>query len=184
MKKRKIEETIETCDICYQETTKIVHCFKECTIKTCYECLEKQIKIKNVKLFSEDPNNFSVTYTCSMCKHKSIYISGETSDEFTKWVRENALCSLFDKFITIEQPEPPQRSNNILRTILADDEADSLILSTIFDTYIPPANLLPWPYRLIPPPYNFISVSTQGATQEDTDIDEEGNNNNNEGDVT
>jgi hypothetical protein len=95
-----------------------------------------------------------------MCQHKSIYTPSETPDEFTKWVRENALCNLFDKFITTEQPVEPLRSNNIIRAILAEDEEDSLILSTLFDTYIPPANLLPWSYRLIPPPYT-LAVRTE-----------------------
>lgn len=161
MKKRKIETPkSHQCDICYQDSETIVECFKGCTINTCEDCLEKQIKIQSNRVVFDQPNNFTISYTCSMCQHKSRYAQDSPEDvKFTEWIRNSpkVLTNLLDKFIGT--PIPTNRNSTYALLATIGDEDD--FLNTIFDSYIPPASLLPWPYRLIPPPWGTIGASGQ-----------------------
>lgn len=168
MKKRKLdsEEESPECDICYQPEAKLINCFRGCTIKTCQDCLEKQIKIDSIRVVFDNPNNFMISYSCSMCKQKCNYLvdpQEEHDKQFTKWVREtpNIANNLLNKFIgTPTTNRSVGISINVLP--LSEDEA---ILSALFDdidSYIPPASLLPWPYRLIHPP-----IQRQSPTQQE-----------------
>ena len=97
-----------------------------------------------------------------MCQYKSTYSMNQSSDGFTIWVRNNIICNLFDKFIgnsTVTNTETTATTATTATTNIIggiSDEDDSFILATLLDTYIPQASLLPWPYRLLHPPYRPI----------------------------
>ena len=169
-KRRKISAEVgAVCDICYNDfnTSSIVLCFHNCTIKTCTDCVMKQLKIEKSRRIHNFVNKemYSIYYTCSMCQQKSYYrkIRDTALTEggafmakqyrFTNWVQNNPsiLINLLEKFINpsapeLRLPEPP--------ATLSDDEDFAqydLFISTAFYT-TPSPSLLPFPYRLLTPP--------------------------------
>jgi hypothetical protein len=159
LKRRKISETLAfTCDICYNDfpISSIVLCFHNCTIKTCNECITKQLRIEKTRRIHNTVNKemYSIYYTCSMCQQKSYYRKNEVDDKFTNWVQNdpNVLVNLLDKFINPVIPviEPPADRNDD-----EDFEQYDLFLSTAFyinEITTPSPSTLPFPYRLLTPP--------------------------------
>lgn len=173
-KRRKISENVRSstdampgiveygkavCDICYNDfnTSNIVMCFHSCTIKTCNDCVVKQLKIEKTRYIHNVVNKeiYSIYYTCSMCQQKSYYSKNQlrlldSSAKFTDWIqsRPNILINLLEKFINptipeIRLPEPTPSDDE-------DFEQYDLYISTAF--YSPSPSLLPFPYRLLTPP--------------------------------
>jgi hypothetical protein len=64
------------CNVCYEHTTKIIHCFGQCNFKVCRQCFKKMIVLKNSE----------VTYDCPMCRCNNTYI---TSRRFTKFINNH-----------------------------------------------------------------------------------------------
>ena len=179
LKRRKISEPSEpiTCDICYNDfsISNIVLCFHNCTIKTCNECLTKQLKIEKTRRIHNAVNKeiYSIYYTCSMCQQKSYYRKIRDTEggallakqyRFTNWVQNNPsiLINLLEKFINPVIPEvrPPETPRNDEE----DFEQYDLFLSTAFyinDIITPNPSTLPFPYRLLTPSSTILPPVTQ-----------------------
>lgn len=197
LKRRKINDCDSlvtfACDICYNDvsTSKLVLCFYDCTIKTCTDCVVKQIKIEKTRRLHSTTNKeiYAVSYTCSMCQQKSYYKKKEGSNDpwpnqFTKWVQTNPniLVKILDKFINPVIPEPPRNNNNNndedeIGTFQNDNDILGDFPSTFYTDEIntPSPSLLPFPYRLLLaptlsiPPLLMASgriLSTQYTTQD------------------
>ena len=51
------------CNICYETSHNIVHCFNKCAFKTCRKCFKKMLEVVDGE----------ICYTCPMCRHLNIY---------------------------------------------------------------------------------------------------------------
>ncbi len=163
IKRRKLENKITaetcTCDICYNDFAKdeIIPCFHHCTIKTCIQCILKQLQvtktppIRNIINRQSHKEQYSISYKCSMCQQQSHYNKLQENDTFRNWVQKTpvVLVFLLDKLINpiIEPAEP-----------LNSDYSDDIFINTMLfvnETVLSPP--LPFPYRLLTPP----TISTQ-----------------------
>lgn len=176
IKRRRFNTSLEkiTCDICYNDfsVNNIVLCFHNCTIKTCNDCLMKQLKIEKTRRVHNTVTKeiYSIYYTCSMCQQKSYYCKGATDRnqhyKFTNWIKNSpdVMINLIENFINPVTPltEPPTARSGFSTSLDADRlngdeefEQYDLFLSTAFyinDITTPSPSTLPFPYRLLTPP--------------------------------
>jgi hypothetical protein len=61
------------CNICYNKSHNIVHCFSKCKIEVCRPCFRKMIRLDNEE----------ICYTCPMCRDDNTY---GKSQRFTKFM--------------------------------------------------------------------------------------------------
>jgi hypothetical protein len=61
------------CNVCYDSTYHVIHCFNDCSFKVCRDCFKKLLELDDGKIY----------YTCPMCRVSNIY--GE-SKRFTKFI--------------------------------------------------------------------------------------------------
>ena len=64
------------CNVCYDSTYHVIHCFNDCSFKVCRDCFKKMIVLKNSE----------VCYGCPMCRKDSTYM---TTKRFTNFVNKS-----------------------------------------------------------------------------------------------
>jgi len=87
------------CNICYETTHNIVHCFNKCAFKTCRKCFKHMLEIVDGE----------ICYSCPMCRHLNIY---NVSKNFTLFMKRGLdllkiILVSYETTIGRTKTEPP-----------------------------------------------------------------------------
>jgi hypothetical protein len=101
------------CPICFEKARKYVRCFHQCRTNICKSCFKKMLQLDN---------NKDVSYTCPVCRQKSIR---HRDNKFTRYCRAHldvceSIIKIFENEKLSEEWELDQQMDFVSRLIELD----------------------------------------------------------------